>query len=210
MAGYLSKEHNESAWINGWFITGDLGYLSEAGWLSVTGRAKDVIKRGGETISPMDIEEAVRGLEEVVDVAAFAISDRTLGENVALALVPRSGPRIGLPQLRSLLVKSLRPALMPQALVYYDRLPKTAKGTVRRAWLCEACKGISISQDSPWRQRVFCAELAQWPPQSREDILVKQLSFDGSQADAALCSTTARVRTMSLAMASVSHASKAK
>mmetsp|Transcript_80847 Transcript_80847/g.212237 ORF Transcript_80847/g.212237 Transcript_80847/m.212237 type:complete len:1604 (-) Transcript_80847:21-4832(-) len=185
-AGYERKEDNDSAWVNGWFITGDLGYLSQAGWLYVTGRTKEVIKRGGETVSPVEIEEAVRSHKDVVEVAAFGIKDSALGENIALAVVLKSGPRIGLPRLRHYLKEVLRPALLPQALVYCTELPKTSTGKIRRAWLSAACKAITINQDTPWRDRVFLAELSGAPLQSAEDIRICSMTFDSSLGDQAL------------------------
>mmetsp|Transcript_46202 Transcript_46202/g.119491 ORF Transcript_46202/g.119491 Transcript_46202/m.119491 type:complete len:1577 (+) Transcript_46202:102-4832(+) len=185
-AGYERKEDNDGAWINGWFITGDLGYLSKAGWLYVTGRTKEVIKRGGETISPVEIEEAVRTHKDVIDVAAFGIKDSALGENIALALVLKPGARVGLPRLRAFLKEALRPALLPQALVYCTELPKTSTGKIRRAWLSQACKAVPINQDSPWRDRSFVAELSGAPLQSAEDIRIKSLSFQSSLAETSL------------------------
>lgn len=163
MAGYEQKEANDSCWFNGgWFITGDLGKLNEKGWLEVTGRTKEVIKRGGETLSPMEVEEAVlKHLgSEFKEVAAFAIKDSDFGENIALAVVMRAGkPRLGLPALHAALKGGLRPQCWPQAVVHCPKsLPKTHTGKVRRAVLSSACAQITISQDVVWRERMFLCE----------------------------------------------------
>jgi len=198
MAGYESKEHNEGAWfggVGGWFITGDLGYLSEGGWLYVTGRTKEVIKRGGETVSPVEIEEAVLKHEDVIEAAAFGIKDSALGENIAIALVLKPGPRVGLPRLRAFLKEALRPALLPQALVYCVALPKTSTGKIRRAWISQACRGVVISQDTSWRDRVFTAKLSS-QVRSAEEIEVQPMNTRSTLADQALQPVFTQTRTV--------------
>lgn len=162
MDGYEDAESNEDCWHEGWFLTGDLGYLSENGWLQVTGRTKEVIKRGGETIAPLEIEETIlRHLRlEVKELAVFAIKDVEMGENVALAIVRQPDrPMIGLPRLHSILREILQHKLWPQALVYCDLgdrgLPKTSTGKVQRAKLMKVCGDVAISQSTAWRDRVF-------------------------------------------------------
>jgi acetyltransferase-like isoleucine patch superfamily enzyme len=149
-----------------------LGYLSTDGWLQVTGRTKEVIKRGGETLAPMEVEEIVmRHLRhEFQEVAAFGIKDVEMGENVALAIVTRPNqPRIGLPRIHSALHGVLRPQLWPQALIYCEtNLPKTSTGKVQRAKLSKACNSIVVSQRMSWRERVFHAVLNQ--KHSREGL----------------------------------------
>lgn len=161
MGGYENNHEatKESFWpAGGWFCTGDLGYMNEDGWLFVTGRAKEVIKRGGETISPAEIEDAIVKHPDIKMAAAFAIGDVTLEENVALAIVMRDpNRRVGLPSLHEFLQSELRPSCWPQALLYVEAIPKTSTGKVRRAWLSKACAGSvnKISSDGPWRERLF-------------------------------------------------------
>eukprot|EP00931_Biecheleriopsis_adriatica_P018346 TRINITY_DN12891_c0_g2_i1.p1 TRINITY_DN12891_c0_g2~~TRINITY_DN12891_c0_g2_i1.p1 ORF type:complete len:1697 (+),score=261.63 TRINITY_DN12891_c0_g2_i1:49-5139(+) len=163
MPGYEQPEANADCWRdNGWFLTGDLGFLSAEGWLQVTGRTKEVIKRGGETLAPLEVEEVVmlHLSDHFIEVAAFAVKDSELGENVALAVVPRPGkPRLGLPRLQSQLLSVLRPQLWPQVLVYCDpekgRLPRTSTGKLKRAVIAQACTGLTVAQTMPWRARMF-------------------------------------------------------
>eukprot|EP00930_Biecheleria_cincta_P066724 TRINITY_DN5298_c0_g1_i1.p1 TRINITY_DN5298_c0_g1~~TRINITY_DN5298_c0_g1_i1.p1 ORF type:complete len:1420 (+),score=199.34 TRINITY_DN5298_c0_g1_i1:395-4261(+) len=160
--GYEQAEANKDCWKNGWFLTGDLGMLEDRGWLTVTGRTKEVIKRGGETLAPAEVEETVMKYlgKEFLEIAAFAIKDVELGENVALAAVARPGrPRMGLPGLHTALRSVLRPQLWPQMLVYCDPaqggLPKTSTGKLRRAVIAQACANVTITQQIPWRDRYF-------------------------------------------------------
>ena len=85
---------------DGWFRTGDLGYLDREGYLFIVGRIKDVIKRGGQQVAPGEIEEVLLGHPDVIDAAAFSISHSHLGEDVAVAVVLRPDAKISAQKLR--------------------------------------------------------------------------------------------------------------
>ena len=85
---------NASAFRDGWFRTGDLGYLDRDGYLFIVGRIKDVINRGGQKVSPAEVEEALLSHPEVVEAAAFPISHGRLGEDVAAAVVLRPAAKV--------------------------------------------------------------------------------------------------------------------
>ena len=80
---------HEAAFRDGWFRTGDLGYLDRDGYLFIVGRIKDVINRGGQKVAPGDVEEALLSHPDVVEAVAFPVSHRRLGEDVAAAVVLR-------------------------------------------------------------------------------------------------------------------------
>ena len=82
---------NEAAFRDGWFRTGDLGYLDRDGYLFIVGRIKDVINRGGQKVAPGEVEEALLSHPDVVEAVAFPVSHRRLGEDVAAAVVLRPG-----------------------------------------------------------------------------------------------------------------------
>merc|ERR1719359_2442208 len=87
MKGYVQVEANNFCWNgDGWFLTGDLGKLDENGWLEVTGRTKEVIKKGGITLSPVEVENAIAACEdlqkEFAEFGIFAVKDEDFGENV--------------------------------------------------------------------------------------------------------------------------------
>jgi acetyltransferase-like isoleucine patch superfamily enzyme len=143
-------------WVgDGWFDTGDLGYLDKAGWLYVTGRVKEVIKRGGETVSPAEVEAAAIGHDEILECAAFAVQDSQLVENIGLAVVLSPGPKLGLPRLHAYMRGVLRPGSWPQLLLYVDKIPKTSTGKVQRLLLAKACQDVTIRQEDRWRDRCF-------------------------------------------------------
>jgi acyl-CoA synthetase (AMP-forming)/AMP-acid ligase II len=86
-----NPEANRSAFIDGWLRTGDLGYLDRDGYLTITGRLKEMINRGGEKISPREVDEVILDHPAVAQVVTFAIPHRTLGEDIAAAVVLKSG-----------------------------------------------------------------------------------------------------------------------
>jgi acyl-CoA synthetase len=93
MLGYFDDQAATEAAFNahGWFMTGDLGWLDENGYLRITGRGKDVIIRGGNNINPARIEEAAMSHEAVERAAAVPVADARLGERICLAVMYRPG-----------------------------------------------------------------------------------------------------------------------
>jgi len=77
---------NQAAFLDGWFLTGDLGYLDNDGDLFLTGRAKEMINRGGEKISPNEVDDALGAYSAVREAASFAVPHGTLGEDIACAI----------------------------------------------------------------------------------------------------------------------------
>jgi acyl-CoA synthetase (AMP-forming)/AMP-acid ligase II len=90
MAGYVASEQtNANDFIDGWFRTGDQGQLDRDGYLFITGRIKEVINRGGEKISPREIDEVLLSHPAVAEAVTFAIPDARMGEEIGVALVLR-------------------------------------------------------------------------------------------------------------------------
>ena len=91
-AGYENNpKANAEAFTNGWFRTGDQGVMDEEGYLSLTGRLKEIINRGGEKISPREVDEVLMDHPAVAQVVTFAMPHEKLGEDVAAAVVLRDG-----------------------------------------------------------------------------------------------------------------------
>ncbi|MER5387451.1 class I adenylate-forming enzyme family protein [Saccharopolyspora sp. NPDC002686] len=119
---------------DGWYRTGDLGRLDERGFLYLTGRKREVIRSGGETISPAEVETAIRGLPGVRDVAVVGLPDSTWGEVVCAAIVPEDGqPMPTVASLRAQL-PGLASYKHPRVIAAAAEIPRTsATGQVVRA-----------------------------------------------------------------------------
>ena len=133
MLGYFDDQQATEAAFNaeGWFMTGDLGWLDEAGYLHITGRKKDVIIRGGRNIYPARIEALALRCGGIDKAAAFAVADPRLGERVCLAVVASPGCRID-PEvlLRDLAVAGLAKYDLPEFILPLAEMPLTASGKI--------------------------------------------------------------------------------
>ncbi|MGL3211791.1 AMP-binding protein [Bradyrhizobium sp. BR 1433] len=137
-SGYLdAPELNQAAFTKGWFRTGDIGSLDEDGFLSLHGRLSELINRGGEKISPAEIEAALLRHSAIAEAAAFAISHPRLGEDVAVAIVPHRGAQASAAELRLFLQRELASFKIPRRILTLDHLPKGVTGKVQRRRLRE-------------------------------------------------------------------------
>jgi non-ribosomal peptide synthetase component E (peptide arylation enzyme) len=144
MLGYFGDQPATEAAFNaeGWFMTGDLGMLDEAGYLRVTGRKKDVIIRGGRNIHPAPIEAMAMRHEGIAQAAAFAVSDPRLGERLCLAVVP-ARDRAPDPEaiLDHLSAAGVSRYDMPEFIVCLAEMPLTASGKIMKRelarWVAE-------------------------------------------------------------------------
>ncbi|OCC23555.1 AMP-dependent synthetase [Croceicoccus estronivorus] len=116
----------------GWFPTRDRGWLDEEGYLFLDGRADDVIVRGGENISPGEIEEVLLGHPAVAEVAVVAIPDAEWGEAVAAAVVTEPGANVEADDLRAMVRGALRSSRVPQAIRFVESLPYNETGKLLR------------------------------------------------------------------------------
>ncbi len=131
--GYENNpEANAKAFVNGWFRTGDQGYLDEDCYLHLTGRIKDIIIRGGENIAPHEVDEILLKHPAVAAAVTFGYAHPTLGEEVAAAVVLHD--RHGATE--SVLIKHCRESLAefkcPKKIYLLDSIPTTATGKIRR------------------------------------------------------------------------------
>lgn len=152
----------EPAIPDGWFDTGDIGRFDEDGFLYIVGRGKDVIKRGGETIAPAEIEDILVGHPDILAALAFAVPHRMLGETVGCVIVPRSGRHVDIEALAPHLSKHLSPAKWPVIAVYMDALPKNVAGKLLRVRLADRLGVDGVDEKLPARFRLLTA---QCPPQ---------------------------------------------
>lgn len=141
---------------NGWFNTGDLGYLDQDGYLYITGRSKEVINRGGEIISPMEVEEEVTSHPDVVTCAAFSVLHNVLQEVVGIVLIMKAGrPRLDLPALHQYLGDRLAASKWPFCLVFMDDLPKSHTNKLLRVKLGSRLGIPEASDDMSSLERTF-------------------------------------------------------
>jgi acyl-CoA synthetase (AMP-forming)/AMP-acid ligase II len=116
----------------GWFATHDRGWIDDAGYVFLDGRADDVIVRGGENISPGEIEAALRDHPAVADAAVFAVASEEWGETVGAVIVPAEGHCVGAPELQAWVRARLRGSRVPERVVFRDRLPYNEMGKLLR------------------------------------------------------------------------------
>ena len=120
------------AFRDGWFRTGDLGYLDEEGYLFIVGRIKEVINRGGQKVAPGEVEEALLNHPDVIEAAAFPVPHARLGADVAAAVVLRSDAKANAQKLRDFVRKRLAGFKVPGLIRIVPTIPKGAGGKIRR------------------------------------------------------------------------------
>jgi acyl-CoA synthetase (AMP-forming)/AMP-acid ligase II len=125
---YLGSENGEA----GWFATRDRGHLDHDGYLFIEGRADDTIIRGGENISPAEIEEVLLQHEDITDCAVVGIDDDEWGQRIASAVVLVEGSTATPETLRSFAREQLRGSKTPDQIVVLDELPYTDTGKLLR------------------------------------------------------------------------------
>jgi thioesterase domain-containing protein/acyl carrier protein len=124
-----------------WFSTGDLGTIDADGFLTIVGRTKEIINRGGEKISPYEVEKALLAHPCVREAGAFAVPHPRLGENVAAAVVLHPGTEATSAELRMFLYERLAPSRVPQQVFALDSLPRGTTGKISRSELATIVAG---------------------------------------------------------------------
>ncbi len=130
--GYWNKpEATAQAFVDGWFHTGDVAYLDAEGFLYIVDRIKDIIIRGGENISCLEVEAAIYAHPGVHEVAVFGLPDARLGEIVGAAVVVRTGVELTADELRAELGKHLASFKIPARIWFRtEQLPRIASGKI--------------------------------------------------------------------------------
>jgi acyl-CoA synthetase (AMP-forming)/AMP-acid ligase II len=137
-AGYENNPSaNATAFSNGWFRTGDQGYLDPDGYLRLTGRLKELINRGGEKVSPIEVDTVLLDHPAVEQALTFALPHDKLGEEVAAAIVLREGQSVTDHELRDFAGKRLAAFKVPRKIVFLKEIPKGATGKAMRIGLAE-------------------------------------------------------------------------
>jgi len=127
-----------AAFQNGWFRTGDLGYLDRDGYLFIVGRIKDIINRGGQKVAPAEVEQVLLSHPEVVEACAFGAPHKRLGEDVAAAVVLRRDAEVSVNGLRDFVRHRLAAFKVPGLIHIVPEIPKGPAGKVKRGELAAA------------------------------------------------------------------------
>ena len=137
-SGYeANPEANATAFCDGWYRTGDQGVIDSDGYISLTGRLKEIINRGGEKISPREVDEVLMDHAAVEQVVTFALPHEKLGEDVAAIVVLREGKVAEEKEIREFAATRLADFKVPRKVIFMDEIPKGATGKLQRIGLAE-------------------------------------------------------------------------
>jgi acyl-CoA synthetase (AMP-forming)/AMP-acid ligase II/acyl carrier protein len=140
-----NPQTNASVFTNDWFRTGDQGWLDHEGYLFITDRTKEIINRGGEKISPREVDEALLNHPAVAQAVAFAVPHARFGEDVAVAIVLKPNAAASEGELRRFAAACLADFKVPYHIVLLDEIPKGPTGKVQRIGLAEKL-GLTAGQ----------------------------------------------------------------
>ena len=126
---------NATAFTAGWFRTGDQGRLDEEGYLFLTGRLKEQINRGGEKISPLEVDVVLLDHPAIAQACTFGIPHDKLGEEVGAVVVARPGQSLTEAEVRAFAAERLAAFKVPRRVLVMDDIPKGATGKVQRIGL---------------------------------------------------------------------------
>jgi oxalate---CoA ligase len=126
---------NAQAFHNGWFKTGDQGMMDESGYLTLTGRLKEIINRGGEKISPLEVDDVLMDHPAVQQCVTFAMKHDKLGEEVAAVIVLKEGMSCEEQEMKSFAAQKLADFKLPKKIIFMDEIPKGATGKLQRIGL---------------------------------------------------------------------------
>ena len=135
-AGYENNtQANAEGFSHGWFRTGDQGVIDADGYISLTGRLKEIINRGGEKISPREVDEVLMDHPAVAQVVCFGMPHPKLGEEVAAAVVLREGQHATERELQAFVSARAADYKVPKTILFMDEIPKGATGKLQRIGL---------------------------------------------------------------------------
>ena len=133
MSGYIDESETQRAVKNGFYYTGDIGFLDEDGYLFIEGRKNFLISTGGENVNPIEVEKALLQHPLVAEAAVFPLKDEMWGEIICAAVVLKEkSTQLTLDQLKEFLEGKISGFKIPKKIFYLDQLPKTELGKVEK------------------------------------------------------------------------------
>ena len=138
--GYLNNPAaNASSFTKGGFFrTGDQGKKDADGYVIITGRIKELINKGGEKISPIELDNVIAQHPAVSEAVSFAVEDEMYGQDIGLAIVLKEGKTLSAGELKTWLTDRVAKFKLPKEIFFTDIMPKTATGKIQRRLVAEA------------------------------------------------------------------------
>jgi len=138
--GYINndKANAESFTDSGFFRTGDQGKKDEDGYIIITGRIKELINKGGEKISPIELDNVLAQHPAVGEAVSFAMPDEMYGQEVGVAIVPKDGKSVSEEELKAYMREKVAKFKVPKSVFFTQVMPKTATGKIQRRMVAEA------------------------------------------------------------------------
>ena len=137
--GYENNpEANKSSFSNGWFRTGDQGYFDKDGYLKISGRLKEIINKGGEKISPLEVDNVLMDHPSIEQAVCFGYSDQLLGEDIASAIIIKEGKECTEEEVKNYAKNKLAKFKIPKKIFFVNEIPKGATGKLQRNILAKS------------------------------------------------------------------------
>ena len=127
-----NEEANKTSFTNGWFRTGDQGYFDKEGYLKISGRLKEIINKGGEKISPLEVDNVLMDHPFIDQAVCFGYDDKLLGENIASAIIIKSGETCSENDVLEYAQEKLAKFKIPKKIFFVEEIPKGATGKLQR------------------------------------------------------------------------------
>ena len=127
-----NPEANKSSFTNGWFRTGDQGYFDQNGYLKISGRLKEIINKGGEKISPLEVDNILMDHPLIEQAVCFGYEDKMLGEDIAAAIIVKEGKNCSETDVKTYVQEKLAKFKIPKKIFFVNEIPKGATGKLQR------------------------------------------------------------------------------
>ena len=144
---YNNKEATQQSMVDGFFYTGDMGYLDENDYLVFSGRKKEIIITGGTNVYPMDIEAVLNGHPKVKECAVIGVEDKRFGEAVVAFVISAEDEELSSRELQHFCLHRLADFQQPLAYVFVDDFPRTELGKVIKRKLADQCYGQDMTEE---------------------------------------------------------------